>query len=185
MNNPYTGTPLPGQPTHSIQGQEIPRLNPSVVPNIPPDMFSFTESCMMKPLMTIPMGFVLGAGFGVFMGSWEGIAPPPLLPGVPMAPSKPIAQEFKATARTMGRKARNWSKNFAVVTAVFSGSDCALERIRAKNDMYNSIFAGFFSGAALAIKQGPQAMAFGGIGFAVFSVVIDKFTGRHDGLDGD
>jgi|TARA_B100000780_G_C20994237_1_gene397663 import inner membrane translocase subunit TIM22 len=173
---------IPGMPGRG-QDPSMPRLNYAVTPQIAPDMMQFTESCMMKPLMTIPLGFVLGAGFGVFMGSWEGIAPPPLLPGIPMAPSKPIAQEFKATARTMGRKARNWSKNFAVVTAVFSGSECALERIRAKNDMWNSVFAGFFSGAALAVKQGPQAMAFGGVGFAVFSVVIDKFTGRHAGLE--
>ena len=127
------------------------------------------------------MGFCLGAAFGVFMGSWEGIAPPPMLPGVPMAPNKPVAQEFRATGRTMGRKAVSWSKNFAVITAVFSGSECALERIRAKNDMYNSMLAGFVSGAALAIKQGPQAMLLGGAGFAAFSVAIDKFTGRHDG----
>ena len=84
------------------QDPSMPRLNYAVTPQIAPDMMQFTESCMMKPLMTIPLGFVLGAGFGVFMGSWEGIAPPPLLPGIPMAPSKPIAQEFKATARTMG-----------------------------------------------------------------------------------
>jgi import inner membrane translocase subunit TIM22 len=171
------GTPTDQAP----QEIQFPTLRPGAVRNLPANPLAFTESCMMKPLMTIPLGFCMGGAFGVFMGSWEGISPPPLLPGVPMAPPKPFAAEMKATARTMGRKARNWSKNFAVVTAVFSGSECALERIRAKNDMYNSIFAGFFSGAALAIKQGPQAMLAGGCGFALFSVVIDKFTGRHDG----
>ena len=173
MNN--ATTPPPPNP------MQFPALQPGAIRHLPPNPLAFSESCMMKPLMTIPLGFCMGGAFGVFMGSWEGISPPPMLPGVPMAPSKPVAAEFKATARVMGRKARTWSKNFAVVTAVFSGSECALERIRAKNDMYNSIFAGFFSGAALAIKQGPQAMLFGGCGFAVFSVVIDKFTGRHDG----
>ena len=143
------------------------------------DPFGFTESCLMKPLMTVPLGFVMGAAFGVFMGSWEGISPPVLLPGVPMPPAKPMVEEFRATGRQMGRKARNWSRNFAVITAIFSGTECVLERIRAEDDMWNSISAGFISGAVLAIKQGPQAMLFGGAGFAAFSYVIDKVTGRH------
>ena len=143
------------------------------------DPFGFTESCMMKPLMTVPLGFVMGAAFGVFMGSWEGISPPVLLPGVPMPPAKPMVEEFRATGRQMGRKARNWSRNFAVITAIFSGTECVLERIRAEDDMWNSISAGFISGAVLAIKQGPQAMLLGGAGFAAFSYVIDKVTGRH------
>ena len=143
------------------------------------DPLGFTESCLMKPLVMVPMGFAMGGAFGVFMGSWEGISPPVLLPGVPMPPPKPMMQEFRATGRQMGRKAKNWSKNFAIITAVFSGGECALERIRAKDDMWNSCIAGFIAGAGLSARQGPQAMLFGGAGFAVFSVIIDKITGRH------
>ena len=44
---------------------------------------------------------------------------------------------------------------------------------RARNDIYNSLIAGGFSGAVLARSSGLKAMLFGGAGFAAFSGAID------------
>lgn len=50
---------------------------------------------------------------------------------------------------------------------------------RAKNDIYNAITAGLFSGAVLARKSGPKAMAGGAVAFAAFSAAIDLFLRRE------
>lgn len=51
---------------------------------------------------------------------------------------------------------------------------------RAKHDMVNSVSAGCFTGAVLAVRAGPQAAALGCVGFAAFSAAIDYFLeGNH------
>lgn len=78
---------------------------------------------------------------------------------------------------------------------------------RAKNDIYNSIYAGFISGAVLGRNSGPRAMALGGewpesrsnnvrtesntlpvrmqgFGFAAFSGLIDTYL-RWESPDED
>ena len=45
--------------------------------------------------------------------------------------------------------------------------------------MVNSISAGCFTGAALAVRAGPQASALGCVGFAAFSAAIDYFLEGH------
>jgi import inner membrane translocase subunit TIM22 len=52
-------------------------------------------------------------------------------------------------------------------------------KYRAKNDIYNAISAGFFSGAVLARKSGPRAMVGGAAAFAAFSAAIDLFLRRE------
>ncbi|CEQ40668.1 SPOSA6832_02301, partial [Sporobolomyces salmonicolor] len=52
-------------------------------------------------------------------------------------------------------------------------------QFRAKNDIYNSVYAGLISGAVLARNSGPRAMVLGGMGFAAFSAVIDSYLRRE------
>jgi mitochondrial import inner membrane translocase subunit TIM22 len=75
----------------------------------------------------------------------------------------------------MGQKSYSSAKNFAVVGAVFAGTECVIETFRAKNDIYNGISAGCFTGAALARKAGPKAMLGGCAGFAAFSTAIELY----------
>lgn len=93
-----------------------------------------------------PIGWVLGGAFGVLIASWESMSPPVTMPGVPEPPSKPWKEEFRAAGRTMGRKCASWSKNFAIVTAVYQGLECSLERSRAKHDIWNHGVAGCGTG---------------------------------------
>lgn len=44
---------------------------------------------------------------------------------------------------------------------------------RAKNDIWNPVYAGFLAGGVLARNSGPKAIVGGGIAFAAFSGAID------------
>ena len=55
----------------------------------------------------------------------------------------------------------------------------AFMKYRAKNDIANSVAAGFIAGGILARNSGPQAAFGGGVAFAAFSAAIDLFLRRE------
>ncbi|KAI1946964.1 translocase of the inner membrane [Ophidiomyces ophidiicola] len=63
--------------------------------------------------------------------------------------------------------------NFGVWGGLFSTFDCAVKGIRKKEDPYNAIIAGFFTGGALAIRGGYKAARNSAIMCAVFLAVIE------------
>ena len=71
-----------------------------------------------------------------------------------------------------------YGKSFGVVGTLFAGSECVVEKARARSDIYNGLGGGCISGAALAYKGGPQSMLMGCAGFAAFSLVIDSIMGH-------
>ena len=90
--------------------------------------------------------------------------------------ARQVLQSFKQTLS----KSYSYAKSFGVMGALFAGSECLVEQHRAKSDMWNSVYAGCFTGAALSYQGGPKAMCIGCAGFAVFSAAIDRFLeGRH------
>ena len=98
------------------------------------------------------------------------------LPGtaVPLT-DLPMRQQIKAGLRDMYRSSVSSGKNFAKVGAIFSGTECAIEGLRAKNDLYNGVAGGCLTGGILARNAGPQAVVVGCAGFAVFSAAIDAY----------
>ena len=62
--------------------------------------------------------------------------------------------------------------------ALFAGSECVVEKMRAKHDIYNSIYAGCAAGGALAHSAGPKGMCLGCVSFAAFSGFIDYIMER-------
>ncbi|KAH6638867.1 mitochondrial inner membrane translocase subunit Tim17/Tim22/Tim23/peroxisomal protein PMP24 [Boeremia exigua] len=87
----------------------------------------------------------------------------------------PLKQQLKHGLRDMYRSSLSSGKNFAKVGAIFSGTECAIEGLRAKNDLYNGVAGGCITGGVLARAAGPQAVAVGCAGFAVFSAAIDAY----------
>ncbi|KAJ4377568.1 Mitochondrial import inner membrane translocase subunit tim22 [Neocucurbitaria cava] len=87
----------------------------------------------------------------------------------------PLRQQLKHGLRDMYRSSISSGKNFAKVGAIFSGTECAIEGLRAKNDIYNGVAGGCITGGILARNGGPQAVAVGCAGFAVFSAAIDAY----------
>ncbi|BFZ56361.1 Mitochondrial import inner membrane translocase subunit tim22 [Savitreella phatthalungensis] len=128
-----------------------------------------SESCAFKTVLSGGAGFGLGALFGLFMSSMQ-------IENTDNALyDKPFKEQMRIGFRDMGKKSYSTAKNFAVVGAIFAGSECCIEGYRAKNDLYNSATAGCFTGAVLARNAGPQAMALGCGGFAAFSTAIDAY----------
>ncbi|KAG0634303.1 Tim17/Tim22/Tim23/Pmp24 family-domain-containing protein [Tuber brumale] len=63
--------------------------------------------------------------------------------------------------------------NFGVWGGLFSSFDCAVKGVRQKEDPYNAIIAGFFTGGALAVRGGVKAARNSAIGCACLLAVIE------------
>ena len=63
--------------------------------------------------------------------------------------------------------------NFGCWGGLFSIYDCSIKGIRKKEDPYNAIIAGFFTGGSLAIRGGFKAARNSAIMCAVFLAVIE------------
>ncbi|KAF4984948.1 hypothetical protein FDECE_16956 [Fusarium decemcellulare] len=136
------------------------------------------ESCYGKSVMSGVMGFGMGGIFGVFMASMSYDTPyHTAVPGSPQnsISSLPLKQQLKIGFKDMGTRSWSMAKNFGKVGALYSGIECGIEGLRAKNDLTNSVAAGCVTGGVLAKNAGPQAAAGGCLAFAAFSAAIDAW----------
>ncbi|KXS16894.1 mitochondrial import inner membrane translocase, subunit Tim17/22 [Gonapodya prolifera JEL478] len=146
---------------------QTPGMGPTKDPNL--QMFqTVQESCVFKSVLSGGIGFLAGGVFGMFMASIDWNANEEYL-------RMTTRQQLRQTMRDMGTRSYSTAKNLAVVGTIYSASECVIEGYRAKNDVYNSISAGCFTGGALAARAGPQAALAGCAGFAAFSAAIDYF----------
>jgi len=102
----------------------------------------------------------------------------------PFNPNNPLSaatqsmttrEQVVAGFKDMGKASWRSAKNFGLIGAIFSGTECCIEGLRAKNDLWNGVAAGCLTGGTLAINGGPQAAAIGCAGFAAFSAAIDAY----------
>lgn len=99
----------------------------------------------------------------------------PIGMGVQTMSELPFKQQMKLQFTDMGKRAWSSAKNFGFIGGVFSGTECCIESLRAKNDIWNGVAAGCLTGGGLAVKAGPQAALIGCAGFAAFSAAIDVY----------
>ena len=78
--------------------------------------------------------------------------------GILSATDLPLRQQLKHGLRDMYRSSLSSGRNFAIVGSVFSGTECAIEGLRAKNDIWNGVAGGCITGGILARKAGPQTI---------------------------
>ena len=140
-------------------------------------MSAVMESCPGKMVMSGVMGFALGGAFGLFMSSMRYDTPlSTTLPGTStVIADLPIRQQLKHGLKDMGKASLSSAKNFGMIGTMFTGTECAIEGLRAKNDLWNGVAGGCITGGVLAMKAGPQAAAVGCAGFAAFSAAIDYY----------
>ncbi|KAL1959919.1 hypothetical protein VTO42DRAFT_587 [Malbranchea cinnamomea] len=131
------------------------------------------ESCPMKSVMAGGMGFALGGAFGLFMSSMS--YDTPLTPQGRELSTLSTREQLRRGFKDMGSRSYSSAKNFAIVGALYSGTECCIEGLRAKNDLTNSVVAGCITGGVLGAKAGPQAALLGCAGFAAFSTAIDAY----------
>ncbi|KAJ2502500.1 Mitochondrial import inner membrane translocase subunit tim22 [Coemansia sp. RSA 1972] len=132
----------------------------------------FTNSCVFKAGFSGIAGYGIGLVFGLVLSGIEFSSP--------VDTSTSTKQQIKTVFRDMGTKSLSSAKNFAIMAAIYSGSECMIESYRARNDIYNSIGAGCVTGGTLAVRTGPRGMAAGCAGFAAFSAAIDWYMHRDD-----
>ena len=157
-------------------------------------MVDFMTSCPGKFAISGVTGFALGGVFGLFMASMAYDTPfnTPSPGGGPAGPGGatpmvkqisdlPLKQQIKIQFADMGKRSYSSAKNFGYIGMIYSGVECVVESLRAKNDIYNGLAAGCITGGGLAYKSGPQAALVGCAGFAAFSAAIDLYMRSEDG----
>lgn len=149
-----------------------PPENYPVLPTLVP------ESCAFKILSGALMGSVLGVGLGLFMGAMGDVSPIQIVNGKEV-PQAPVREVLRAGYKSTAGKAVGWAKNFGVLTAMFGGVECIVEKYRGKHDVWNPVVSGCIVGGTLSAKGGPAAACVGCAGFAGFSLLMDKIMGPH------
>ncbi|KAJ2510334.1 Mitochondrial import inner membrane translocase subunit tim22 [Coemansia sp. RSA 1939] len=130
------------------------------------------DSCAVKAGFSGVAGYGIGAVFGLVLSGIEFSSP--------VDTSATTKQQIKTVFRDMGKKSLSSAKNFAIMAAIYSGSECMIESYRARNDIYNSVAAGCVTGGTLAMRTGPRGMAAGCAGFAAFSAAIDWYMHKDN-----
>jgi len=136
----------------------------------------FTENCAFRGVNTFIGGGLMGFAMGAFFSSMG-----PTMSGLP-DPSEVKGgwkQQTKEHFKHIGRSGVSMMKTFAVVGALYSTTECIVEKHRAKNDLMNPLIAGCISGGILASRAGVGATVMGCGGFAAFSVGIDWLMAGH------
>jgi import inner membrane translocase subunit TIM22 len=136
------------------------------------------ESCGFKIITGGMMGAVMGVGLGLFMGAMGDVSPIQVVQGREV-PQAPVREQLRAAYKATANKSVGWAKNFGVLTALFGGVDCLIEKYRGKHDVWNPVISGCVVGGTMSAKGGPAAACLGCAGFAGFSFVVDKIMGTH------
>eukprot|EP00210_Caulerpa_lentillifera_P005318 g5081.t1 len=132
------------------------------------------NNCFLRTVMSGVMGGGLGIVFGLFTSSLEG-ATGPMAVEANSIETRRARDVFFEMVKNTRQKSWSYAKAFAAMGALFAGSECVIEKHRAKHDTYNTVYAGCFTGGVLGYSGGPKMMCFGCVSFAAFSVVIDRF----------
>ncbi|XP_078278275.1 mitochondrial import inner membrane translocase subunit Tim22 isoform X2 [Rhinoraja longicauda] len=113
-------------------------------------------------------GFVLGGAFGIFTAGID--------TNVGFDPKDPLkTPTAREVLKDMGQRGTSYAKNFAIVGAMFSCTECIIESYRGKSDWKNSVLSGCVTGGAIGFRAGLKAGTLGCAGFAAFSAVIDYY----------
>uniref|UniRef100_A0A8C4RDJ5 Mitochondrial import inner membrane translocase subunit TIM22 n=1 Tax=Eptatretus burgeri TaxID=7764 RepID=A0A8C4RDJ5_EPTBU len=132
---------------------------------------AFMESCGFKTVLACAAGFVLGGAFGVFTAGIDS--------NVGLDPKDPTrTPTAREVLRDMGQRGVSYAKNFAIVGAMFSCTECLIESYRGVTDWKNGALGGCVTGGIIGFRAGPKAGALGCAGFAAFSTAIDYYFRR-------
>ncbi|KAJ7997100.1 hypothetical protein DPEC_G00225410 [Dallia pectoralis] len=156
--------------------RQIKDLNPTVMGGLPNPMKTDDqkmiergmESCAFKAVLACVGGFVLGGAFGVFTAGIDS--------NVGFDPKDPMkTPSAREVLKDMGQRGMSYAKNFAVIGAMFSCTECIIESHRGKSDWKNAVYSGCVTGGAIGLRAGAKAGVLGCGGFAAFSAAIEYY----------
>jgi mitochondrial import inner membrane translocase subunit TIM22 len=137
------------------------------------------HTCGFKVVSGGIMGSVMGVAMGLFLGAMGGDTQLLDLVKGKEVPQAPLREQMRSALKATQGKARGWAKSFGILTAMFEGVECCIEKYRGKHDVWNQTISGCVVGGTLSAAAGPAAASMGCVGFASFSVLIDKIMGPH------
>ncbi|CAL1545245.1 unnamed protein product [Lymnaea stagnalis] len=161
---------------HVIGNKKLPKKDVSVpiggIPQMPltkEELFirDIFDSCAFKSSASCVVGFALGAAFGLFTAGVD-----------PMSTMSTETPTTRMVLREMKARSLSYGKNFALVGAMFAGTECLVESYRGKTELINGTASGAIVGGVLGLRAGLKAGIFGAVGFAIFSTAIDYYM-RH------
>ena len=148
-NTPITFLPFYKRINLPIPPEDIPFLQ-TIMP----------ESCGSKIIIGSVTGYVMGLGLGVFMGAMGDVSAIQIIQGREV-PQAPLREQMRAALKATMTRSTGMGKTFCVLTALFGGVECLIEKYRAKHDVWNPVLSGCAVGATLSAKGGPAAACIG------------------------
>ncbi|KAJ8907954.1 hypothetical protein NDN08_008057 [Rhodosorus marinus] len=149
----------------------------AAVPGAGLSIETLTESCVFKSGLSAVAGAGLGVFFGLLFGGYSNAVDEAV--DFKGSTRQKLSVGFRSAAKAMG----SYARSFSAFGMVYSGSECAIEKIRAKHDIWNAVNAGCVTGATMASTPRSQIgararasqMAVGCAGMAAFSAAIDYY----------
>ena len=130
------------------------------------------DPCPYNIVSDVGVGFCMGAMGGALWHSFKGYR------------NSPRGERWSGAVSAVKARAPILGGSFAVWSGLFNASDCLIADVRNKEDLWNPILAGASTGAILAARRGPSAMAisavFGGVILAAMEgigAMIGKMNG--------
>jgi mitochondrial import inner membrane translocase subunit TIM17 len=113
------------------------------------------DPCPYNIVSDVGVGFAMGAIGGSIWHGFKGYR------------NSPRGERLLGALTSIKARAPATGGSFAVWSGLFNAGDCVFADIRGKEDVWNPILAGASTGAILAARSGPTAMAvsavFGGV----------------------
>ena len=96
--------------------------------------------------------------------------------GIKGARNSPRGERFLGSVSAIKARAPVLGGNFGIWGGLFTSFDCSVKSIRQKEDPWNAIIAGFFTGSTLAIRGGPKTAAGAGV---MCGILLGVFEGVY------
>ena len=114
----------------------------------PRNIEELRESCPFHVALHGTMGFGFGAMLGMFMASMSAGGTSPearLLSGAATdgIAALPMRMQVKMAMGDLVKRSWSSAKNFGLIAAIYSGSECVIEGVTKGNEVYTVIYYGF------------------------------------------
>ncbi|KAI8912658.1 mitochondrial import inner membrane translocase subunit [Gorgonomyces haynaldii] len=120
------------------------------------------EPCPWNIVYDLGSGFAIGViGGGVIWHGFQGFR------------HSPRGDRLNGVLGAIKSRGPVLGGNFAVWAGLFNTFECILHDVRPRDDIWNPIFSGAATGAVLAARQGPRAMAISAVMGGIILGVIE------------
>ncbi|VWU48576.1 mitochondrial import inner membrane translocase subunit TIM22, putative [Hepatocystis sp. ex Piliocolobus tephrosceles] len=133
-------------------------------------IFLKVQTFMNEGILPKCIGMGLGGGFlGILAGAFFFTMQPSNI-DYNLGYKEQLKEQFYMFKQSI----KNTCFNFAKIGFLFSFYENSLQKIRAANDVTNTLYSGCLTGATISRKKGIPKMLTGCASFAAFSAIVEK-----------